>query len=664
MTDVVAQYVATVGADVTGLMAGLQKMKSGFSDFSQDVARVGQTLTATITGPLVGFAALAVKSFSDSEMAAAQLNAVLKSTNGIAGVTAKQATDLAASLQKVTRFSDETILGAENIALTFSGIGKEIFPDVTKAALDMATAMHMDVNAAMLSIGKAINEPIDGLTKLERQGVVFTAQQKEMVKSLSVSGNKLAAQKIILAELKKEFGGSAEAAGNTFAGAIDKLKNKFDDLLEVIGSKIAPVLSKGIDFLSGLIDKISALPEPVVQAGVAFGALLAAVGPILTIAGALGTVIAALASPIGLVVAGVGALAAAFATNFGGIRDAVMPIITQVKDAISSLFSDTMTYTVKRGDNLTKIAKEFGTTWQELAKDNNLKDPNKLSVGMQLQVPTKSPIQGLIDNLKGIWGQVSPELGKLKDWFLTDALPKIRDGLTTFIDKGVKPVISILKDVWIVVEPYLTKLKDWFLSSALPSIATAVGDFISQQVQPLIDVLKLIWDAVSPKLEAFASWFHDNLPVIKMLFDQTIGAITTQVTELVTQVNNALSALSLLSGGKVQFINGGLSGETGIHVTPNFTSPQQFQTPQQQQNHLQHALLPSMDSGGMGKTGQSYYIGTGAQPELFTPRSAGLFTPAGGGGYNGPKVIQVNLIADGFVDHVMVNVADGIGGAG
>ena len=41
---------------------------------------------------------------------------------------------------------------------------------------------------------------------------------------------------------------------------------------------------------------------------------------------------------------------------------------------------------------------------------------------------------------------------------------------------------------------------------------------------------------------------------------------------------------------------------------------------------------PSRDSGGRGRAGQAYAIGTGAQPELFIPDRAGTFIPAGAGG--------------------------------
>lgn len=44
----------------------------------------------------------------------------------------------------------------------------------------------------------------------------------------------------------------------------------------------------------------------------------------------------------------------------------------------------TVTYTVKSGDTLSGIAKKYGTTYQYLAKLNNIPDPNKISVGQKI----------------------------------------------------------------------------------------------------------------------------------------------------------------------------------------------------------------------------------------------------------------------------------------
>jgi LysM repeat protein len=44
------------------------------------------------------------------------------------------------------------------------------------------------------------------------------------------------------------------------------------------------------------------------------------------------------------------------------------------------------TYTVVKGDNLTKIAKRYGTTVSALVKLNNIKNANLINVGQVLRL--------------------------------------------------------------------------------------------------------------------------------------------------------------------------------------------------------------------------------------------------------------------------------------
>jgi membrane-bound lytic murein transglycosylase D len=52
--------------------------------------------------------------------------------------------------------------------------------------------------------------------------------------------------------------------------------------------------------------------------------------------------------------------------------------------------SGTSTYTVRKGDTLGKLASEFNTTISEIKRLNGLKNPHKISVGQKLKIPTAS----------------------------------------------------------------------------------------------------------------------------------------------------------------------------------------------------------------------------------------------------------------------------------
>lgn len=322
------------------LTPGLDKAKGGLTAFGENLQSMGQKVTGFGVGltamgaPFLAFAAKAVQSASESEDALAQLDAVLKSTGGAAGVTRDELTSMAESLQKTTRYSDEATIGAESMLLTFTNVGKTVFPRATKAILDLSTAMKQDTKSSAIQLGKALNDPIEGITSLTRVGVTFTQSQKDMIKSMVEAGDVAGAQTLILAELEKEFGGSAEAAGKTFAGSLDILKNRFDNVLETLGTALIPVIQEFTGWIGKLISWFEQLDPGTQQAiamFIALGAALAVVGPIIvgiglaitsvgTIISGIGVLLAGPLIPIGLLIGGLVLLAQHFGITFEQVQ--------------------------------------------------------------------------------------------------------------------------------------------------------------------------------------------------------------------------------------------------------------------------------------------------------------------------------------------------------
>jgi hypothetical protein len=209
----------------------------------------GNVLKAGLTTALVGTAAAVggmVFAFKDSLSAAKesieankQLEQVIKSTGGAAGVTADQARELAGSLANVTNFQDDAIVSGENLLLTFTGIGQDVFPRATETMLDMSQALGQDLSSSAVQLGKALNDPINGMTALSRVGVSFTDQQKEMITTMQNANDIAGAQGVILDELSKEFGGSAKA----LADPATQLANAWGEVQEAVGMGLMPVLA-------------------------------------------------------------------------------------------------------------------------------------------------------------------------------------------------------------------------------------------------------------------------------------------------------------------------------------------------------------------------------------------------------------------------------------
>jgi hypothetical protein len=213
---------------------------------------------ASVGAGLVG--AAGVVSFFKSSMAeaeeaqkvAGQTAAVIASTGSAANVSAKHVDDLANSISKYAGIDDEAIASGENMLLTFTNVrnevgkGNDVFDQATKAATDMAVALGTDVTGAAKTLGIALNDPVKGMSKLQKAGVTFTDQQKEQVAQMVENNNTMGAQKVILAELSKEFGGSAAAQ----ATASDKMKVALGNLEEEVGQALLPVIEGLANFLT------------------------------------------------------------------------------------------------------------------------------------------------------------------------------------------------------------------------------------------------------------------------------------------------------------------------------------------------------------------------------------------------------------------------------
>tara|TARA_R100000231_G_scaffold139628_2_gene121777 strand:- start:4818 stop:6644 length:1827 start_codon:yes stop_codon:yes gene_type:complete len=301
-----------LAADTSDFQKGMMKARKLFNKTAKNLKRTGKTLTMSMTAPLTAFAAASIKAFDTQQKAIAQVEQGLKTTGGLVGRTSKELQKMASDLQSKTLFGDEVILkDATAQLLTFTNITGQQFDRTQVAALDLATRLDGDLKSASIQLGKALNDPVANLSALSRSGIQFSEDQKKVINSLAKTGRLAEAQTIILDELEKQYGGSAEAAARAGAGGLKQLQNKFGDLMEQVGKLLLPVLNTLVDGLNNMINAWSNLDEGLKIAIVTLGGVLASIGPLVYIFGSLVSVVGFFMSPLGAVVAGLAALAAA-----------------------------------------------------------------------------------------------------------------------------------------------------------------------------------------------------------------------------------------------------------------------------------------------------------------------------------------------------------------
>ena len=245
--DAAGNAVDNVGAKAKSSGGGFSALQSIATGAFQAIGGAAVNLAGAALSKVGDFISGSIKEASAWNSVVAQTEAVVKSTGQAAGLTAGQMAGMAESMSAsagMSLFADDAILGAQNVLATFTQIKGENFGNATQSIIDMSQALGTDLQSSAMQVGKALNDPIAGVSSLGRAGVQFTDEQKNMIKSMVEAGDIAGAQSIILGELETQFGGSALAAVDTFAGQQIVLAEQFANVQQSLGESLMPVLMR------------------------------------------------------------------------------------------------------------------------------------------------------------------------------------------------------------------------------------------------------------------------------------------------------------------------------------------------------------------------------------------------------------------------------------
>jgi len=438
----------------------------------------------------VGAAAVVVgKDLIAAGEAAATSNAridQIAESMGLFGDESKIATqrikDLANQIARKTGIDQNQIKQAQATLLTFSEIAETAgdvgssFDRATQAAVDLAAAGFGTAETNAVQLGKALNDPIAGLSALSRSGVTFTEEQKNLIASLVESGNTLEAQNIILAAIEIQVGGTAEATANSS----DKMGVAFSQLQEKLGEQLLPVFENVTnwvintlvpalenayntivpaftqawqdlsDTLGPIIEQIRDVLQPIFDKIVqflkdntevvkVFFAVLAGAAVIAMIA-ALAAGIASLLNPFALVAVAIAGLAAGFKYAWEN-SETFREVVTTVLDVLSTAFSVWW-------DTLSWIFENVIGGWDNIAAALTLV---KDAFVLQFEI-ISGVVMGVYDAVMAVVGAVQSAIGFFGD--MKDAAANIPGaGAVGGILSGIKGAIPFLADGGIVTGP-------------------------------------------------------------------------------------------------------------------------------------------------------------------------------------------------------------------
>lgn len=231
---------ATFSKSMTGLSQGASAIQGPMGGVASRIGVLNSLFSAgniAITGFAAGFALLtagtykSLKVFDEYQRGQLKTEALIKSTGSAAGFTAKQLQEQANQVALNTLASVGGIVEAQNVMQTFKRVSGETFSQAIELSQDMAAVMGGSAKDKALQLGKALEDPTEGMTALKKSGVSFTQTERDLVKAMQDTGDIAEAQSFILRKLRDQVGGAGSGEAGGLSGDVDTMSQRWDELL-------------------------------------------------------------------------------------------------------------------------------------------------------------------------------------------------------------------------------------------------------------------------------------------------------------------------------------------------------------------------------------------------------------------------------------------------
>jgi hypothetical protein len=268
MTKFSAVGTIKVNADTAGASGAIRGIGSDVDEVNSKTHSVREAFSQwgmILTGIQAGIANVKmimdkisepVNVAEDRQKAMLAIQATLKSTGKEALMSADSILQMALNIQKITknRFSVNDIMDASGFLLTFDNINDHILPKATQLVMDLSTKMRVDGRSAAISLGMALDNPVEGITRLSRAGIKFTSDERAVIKTLVEGGDSAKAQAMIFDMLEKKVGGFAANTVTKLEAYENSLNVTFKKVELDIGNSMTPALENVMDLFSKMVN--------------------------------------------------------------------------------------------------------------------------------------------------------------------------------------------------------------------------------------------------------------------------------------------------------------------------------------------------------------------------------------------------------------------------
>lgn len=512
MATLLGSLLISLGLDSGQFKSGLSQSERDFKRTVKSIEATGQKmrnvglgLSAAISVPFAALIGSSIPAARQSAEALGQVNAALASMGPVAGRTSEQLQKNAEALMNISTFDDDDILRKVTAnMLTFGKVAGTEFDRAQLAAVNLSARLGTDLQSSAIMVGKALNDPVKGLTAMGKAGIQFTAQQKAMIAGMVAVGDSAGAQRIILKELESQFGGSAEAM--RAASPDVALTQKWDTLKEKLGAIALDVLPKILPSIERVIDAFNNLSPGTQAVIVGVAGVAAAAGPLLTVLGSLTSIaapliatfggaglagtLAALAVPLGIVAAAAGAAYLVW-KNW----DTIGPILQGVGDKINEVL----------GPKVIGLFNEVKTTLTELWNG-----------------PFGAAIKTVVATIAEFSTQYAAAFGGIALGIIGSFVDVVR-GAFDIVKNSIKFVVAVLTGDWAGAWEAMKNVFNTVIGTVLrvianfaPSVALHMAALYNGVKTWIADKLGAIWAGLIAKLETVKKAFFT-------LYDAVVG---------------------------------------------------------------------------------------------------------------------------------------------
>lgn len=474
-----AKFGKTVGSafkKVGSALFNLKTLVAGFAAFL-----IGRQL---LNGLKKVTAAAAVQ-----EDAVNNLNTALRLTGKYSEATSLSIQDFASELQRTSKYGDEVIL--ENAALiqNLGRLDKEGLKRATKSAVELSSALGIDLATASQLVGRAAQGEIGTFS---RYGIKI---QKGATAAETFSN--------VLKKIETQFSGSAEAQIKTYAGATAQLSNTWGDLLEKLGETVIknPVVLYAIGLLNDVFLK---LQQAVSDNKETMGNFISAV-----------TEIALKSIPIAI---------RSFAYMIGLI------------DILIKTWKD-LGYEIKRVGQAVGLIQKSPTTINEiLAAAKVVRPTNALKDFFNATIATSYEVEKIINKIDEAGNKTAIVLKTAEDQAEStgDAVKKaftVGDAFSSFSIEGAKKFILNIREG---ITNIATKFKEVFSLTNLKQVITDIANLSFDDIATAFkDGSVYVYNSITSAASAFSTVFGADL----------VGYISTGVQSLIGLPGQFLKAL-------------------------------------------------------------------------------------------------------------------------